>query len=585
MNKKFNNNYFFLALAFLSGGTLIWFTKPSNDETIDQTITASYDQAYKNKVFTCSMHPQIRQSEPGNCPICGMELIPLESDSREDTDPMAVRMSPAAIQLAGVSTTVAGDYDATKTIRLNGKVQEDERLVYSQVTHFAGRIEKLSVNFTGEYVTKGSPIAYLYSPQLVTAQQELHEAYKIRERQPHLYRAARRKLSNRKLSEQQIDQLIASGTVKEYFPVLAGQSGYAMTKKVNPGDHVNRGQILYEIANLSRVWVLFDIYESDLSLIRKGDTIRFEVSALPGQKFDGTIDYIDPVINPATRVAKARVVVRNADRLLKPGMFVSGEVNTRFVEAAGRLTVPKTAVMWTGKRSVVYVKQLTDEGVYFRMREVTLGPALGGAYRIEAGLQAGEEIAVNGTFSIDAAAQLAGKPSMMNPEEERGAMAGHDHGKRADEPDGRRVETSGNATEDPEFQSVLSELFSAYMPIKDALTGSDPAQTQQAAYSFLRTADQHIELSASPKIDPLTAAAKKIADSKNLEEARAAFAELSDRLFHALREYRAAVKGYRQYCPMAFDNTGAYWLSLSEEIRNPYFGSRMLRCGRVEEEL
>ena len=378
-------------------------------------------------VWTCSMHPQIRQNEPGSCPICGMDLIPLDDNNGEGIDPMAISMSPTAIQLANVVTAAVGSESAMKTIRLNGKVKEDERLIFSQTTHFPGRIEKLAVNFTGEYVSKGSIIASLYSPQLVTAEQELFEAYKIRESQPNLYRAAREKLTNWKLTKTQIDQIISTGKVTDQFPILADQSGYVTSKKVNLGDYVNRGQTLYEIANLSRVWVQFDVYESDMSWINKDDSIQFNISSLPGQTFKGKIDYIDPVINPKTRVTKARVVVQNNARVLKPEMFASGEVKAQLGKTSDQITVPKSAVMWTGKRSVVYVKLFSDQGLHFKMREVTLGPALGDDYIIKKGLEPGEEIAVNGTFSIDAAAQLAGKPSMMSPEG-GAAMTGHNHG-------------------------------------------------------------------------------------------------------------------------------------------------------------
>jgi Cu(I)/Ag(I) efflux system membrane fusion protein len=196
---------------------------------------------------------------------------------------------------------------------------------------------------------------------------------------------------------------------------------------INPGDYVTRGEAIYEIANLSKVWVLFDVYESDIVWVNKGDKVEFSVASLPGETFTGDISYLDPVIDPITRVAKARVEHSNAGGKLKPEMFATGLVEARLPGKSELPVVPKTAVMWTGKRSVVYVKADTDKGVNFIMREVTLGPSLGDSYVIESGLEEGEEIAVNGTFSIDAAAQLAGKPSMMNPEGGV-AMTGHDHG-------------------------------------------------------------------------------------------------------------------------------------------------------------
>ncbi len=367
-------------------------------------------------IWTCSMHPQIRQNEPGDCPICGMDLIPLENDDNQELDPMAISMSPTAMQLASVSTAIVGTTAPVKSVRLNGKIQEDERLVFSQTSHIPGRIEQLKVNFTGEYVRKGQVIASLYSPELVTAQEELFEAQKIKATQPALYQSAREKLKNWKLSEAQIEEILEEGETKEQFPIVADVSGYVISKNVNLGDYIRKGEAIYEIADLSKVWVLFDVYESDLAWIKKGDKVNFTVASLPGQEFNGTISFLDPVIDPRTRVAKARVEATNKGNTLKPEMFASGVVQAALENKANTLIVPKSAVMWTGERSVVYVKTPSDNGMHFMMREVVLGPEMGEGFIIKQGLEPGEEIAVHGTFSIDAAAQLAGKPSMMNPE-------------------------------------------------------------------------------------------------------------------------------------------------------------------------
>lgn len=583
-------------VATLAGGLLLGWAFFSRSSEAEHSHTEVING---ETVWTCSMHPQIRQNEPGSCPICGMDLIPLEDDNGEGIDQMAITMSPTAMQLANVVTAVVGSESVMKTIRLNGKVQEDERLIFSQTTHFPGRIEKLAVNFTGEYVSKGSVIANLYSPQLVTAQEELFETYKIRESQPNLFRAAREKLKNWKLTETQIDKIISTGKTQDQFPVLADQSGYVTTKRVNLGDYVKRGQTLYEIANLSRVWVQFDLYESDLSWINKGDSIQFNISSIPGQNFKGKIDYIDPVINSKTRVTKARVVVQNNDRVLKPEMFASGEAKAQLGKTVDQLTVPKSAVMWTGKRSVVYVKLSSDQGLHFKMREVTLGPALGDSYIIQNGLEPGEEIAVNGTFSIDAAAQLAGKPSMMS-QEGGAAMIGHNHGTMpaSKTEHDNKSELQVNELEqtyesDPAFQAQLKTVFSTYLPVKDALIESDVTSANKKA-EILREAidavdmrlvkgDAHMEWMKDLHV--LQKATEEIKNEPDLEKARIMLSPLSDQLFHTLKKFQVGVDGYRQYCPMAFDNKGAFWLSDSDQIRNPYFGDAMLTCGSVEEEL
>ena len=400
-----------LAIGLLLG----WLIFGGSEAKVTEEHQHEYgaEEVAGETTWTCSMHPQIRQQEPGDCPICGMDLIPLEEEQNGEVDPNAVSMSATAMQLANIKTTIVGAAEPLKVVRLNGKVQEDERLIFSQSSHIPGRIEDLLVNFTGDYVKKGQVIASVYSPDLVTAQEELFEAQKIKDTQPQLFAAAKEKLKNWKLTDEQINQILTSETAQQTFEVKAEVSGYVIKKMVNTGDYVRRGQAIYEIADLSKVWILFDVYESDLTWINKGDKVSYTIESLPGETFEGTIDYLDPVINPKTRVAKARVVQSNKGLKLKPEMFVSGKVEAKLPQTDA-LVVPKTAVMWTGVRSVVYVKSETGQGVYFNMREVDLGPALGESYVVENGVQQGEEIAVNGTFSIDAAAQLAGKVSMMS---------------------------------------------------------------------------------------------------------------------------------------------------------------------------
>ncbi|MBN2424778.1 MAG: efflux RND transporter periplasmic adaptor subunit [Calditrichaceae bacterium] len=376
-------------------------------------------------IWICSMHPQIRQNEPGDCPICGMDLIPLENET-DVINPLALRMSPAAMQLADIQTMTVQKAQPVKAIYFNGKIEIDERLLFTQSSHIPGRIEALSVNFTGDYMEKGRVIATVYSPELVMAQEELFEARKIKDVQPQLFIAAKEKLKNWKLGEGQINAILSSGQTQEAFPIIADVSGYVTKKMVSPGDYITKGKGLYRMADLSSIWLLLDVYESDLPWIKKGDKVNFTVSALPGDNFSGVIDYIDPVIDPETRVAKARVEAVNKGFKLKPGMFASAVVKARFIGQSKQIIVPKTAVMWTGKRSLVYVKNASETGVSFIHRNVTLGPDLGEAYIVESGLREGEEIAVNGVFSIDAAAQLAGKPSMINrPENDDTVQADH----------------------------------------------------------------------------------------------------------------------------------------------------------------
>jgi Cu(I)/Ag(I) efflux system membrane fusion protein len=196
---------------------------------------------------------------------------------------------------------------------------------------------------------------------------------------------------------------------------------------VSTGDYVKEGTQLLEVIDLSKVWVMFDAYESDLPWIKKGDVINFTVQSLPGKTYSSRVSYVDPFIDASTRVAELRVEIDNPGMDLKPEMFASGILESEMTGRSDQLLIPKSAVLWTGKRAVVYVKLAHKEMPAFQYREIILGPDAGDNYIVASGLSEGEELAVNGVFKIDAAAQLAGKTSMMNPEGEKSA-SGHDHG-------------------------------------------------------------------------------------------------------------------------------------------------------------
>ena len=313
-----------------------------------------------------------------------MDLIPLkQGGGTTNTDPNAIHMTDAAAQLANVLTSVVSKQNPVKEFRLYGKVQADERLLQSQVSYFPGRIEKLFVNFTGEGVRKGQTLALIYSPDLVTAQQELLETAKTKSSQPVLYEAAKDKLRQWKLSENQIAAIESSGKVKTDFEVFANTTGIVSARRVNNGDYISPGSVLFDVADLSHVWIMFDAYESDLPYLSQGQKVSFTFQALPGEDYSGNISFIDPVLDPVTRVARVRVEISNQGGKLKPEMFATGIVKANLNQYKDKLVIPRTAVLWTGKRSVVYVKQTgTDEPV-FKIREIELGPMLGNSYVVD----------------------------------------------------------------------------------------------------------------------------------------------------------------------------------------------------------
>ena len=287
MKKILKNKYVRISLLLIAGVIIGWVIKPGNKGSSDSSTSTTQESQTKEQIWTCSMHPQIRRNEPGQCPICGMDLIPLNSESNSEGNPMAISMSETAMQLANVQTMVVKNQKAIKEVRMPGKVQADERLVFSQVSHIPGRIEQLMVNFTGEEIKKGQTLALIYSPELVTAQEELLEARKIRDVQPGLYEAAKEKLKNWKLTEEQIQKIISGGKVHDKFPILADVSGVVLKKWANTGDYIMKGMPVFDIVDLSKVWILFDVYESDIQWIREGSKVEFTIQSIPGEFFNG----------------------------------------------------------------------------------------------------------------------------------------------------------------------------------------------------------------------------------------------------------------------------------------------------------
>ena len=378
-------------------------------------------------VWTCSMHPQIKLDKPGKCPICAMDLIPLQKNVSGDApaESSDIQLSDEAVALADVQTTRVSKENPVKTIRLYGKIVSDERSLQSQTAYVGGRIEKLAVEFTGETVRKGQNLATIYSPELFTAQQELLQANQMQ--QPQLLQAAREKLRLWNMTEEQIDHILKSGKASPTVEIKANTSGIVTTKRVNRGDYVSQGSVLFDIANLSRVWAMFDAFETDLPYLNKNDKVEFTLPAFPGKKFSGRVSFIDPMLNPNTRTARVRVEVAN-DRLeLKPEMYATAKVEASLKQYKGRIVIPQSAVLWTGKRSVVYVRRPDHSIPTFQLREIELGPALGGAYVVVDGLDEGEHVVTNGAFAIDASAQLEGKRSMMNNDGEQPHNQAH-HG-------------------------------------------------------------------------------------------------------------------------------------------------------------
>jgi Cu(I)/Ag(I) efflux system membrane fusion protein len=565
-----------LALAVGLGLGYLIFNEKDTLKGYEHAAMEMNDEA----IYTCSMHPQIRQNEPGDCAICGMDLIPL--DGNTSSDPTVLEMTEAAVKLANIQTTVLGQTGkAGKELTLSGKIQADERTAVSQVSHLFGRIEKLYVTFKGERVKKGQKVAEVYSPDLVAAQQELIEALKYQDVNASLVEAARKKLYYWKIPQSLVTQVEQSGKIQETFTIYAESSGVVSNRRVAVGDYVKRGEALFDLLNLNRLWVLFDAYEEDLANISVGNLVHFTTPAVPNRPFTTKINFIDPTINPQTRVASLRGEITNLGNKLKPEMFVTGTLKAR-INTSAQLTVPKSAVMWTGTRSVVYVKVPNMEIPSFKFRTIELGEGIGADYLVKNGLEAGEEVVTNGAFTIDAAAQLNNQASMMNQDV-------HIKGAESTNDIPNHQENTPTA-----FQKQLNDLANEYLNLKDAFVETNDKAATKSVLVFLKAlekvdmslvkGDAHLYWMKQLKVFEIHGI--KISQLKDIEAQRKQFQFVSNALINSIQAFGTKGKAlYKQHCPMAFGNAGADWISDEKGIHNPYFGDKMMKCGIVKGEL
>ncbi|MGE4423069.1 MAG: efflux RND transporter periplasmic adaptor subunit [Pseudodesulfovibrio sp.] len=461
----------------------------------DHDLEAHFDEDGKI-VWTCSMHPQVRLPEPGKCPICFMDLIPLKLHEEKGRESLReITLSENARKLADITTEAVRRLDVAVATRMVGKVDYDETRVGNITAWAGGRVDKMYVDYTGDTVRKGQPMVSVYSPELLTAQAELIQAVKakrdlkassldlVRDSAARTEKAAREKLRLLGLTKGQVDRVVREGKASDHITLYAPQSGVVIRKDVNEGQYVKTGASIYSIADLSSLWVVLEAYESDLPWVALGQSVEFRTDAYPGKVFKGKVVYIDPLVNEKTRTVKVRLVVSNKDGSLKPGMLVratqrKGETAKKSGESP--LVIPASAPLVTGKRAVVYVASPDKPGVY-EGREVVLGAKAGDHYIVESGLKEGELVVTKGNFKIDSAVQIVAKPSMMNP-------------------------ASGSEAVDGElpslFASKLGLLAQSFAELSDVVATEDLSQTHLAFARFnkaLRLIDNS-ELEGAPAL-------------------------------------------------------------------------------------
>lgn len=383
--------------------------------------------------YHCPMHPTMVSDRPGDCPICAMRMVPIEGEEHEAaghadvadastsgaepqepavSDRAAVRLSAQKQQLIGVKTSEVVRSPLRRVIRTVGRVTYDETRLRHVHTKIAGYVEKLHANATGELVREGQPLLEIYSPELLASQQEYLVALKARARTAgsllpgvadsgaELVASARRRLELFDLTDEQIGELERTGRAERTVTLYAPISGYVITRNVTQGERIEPGTMLLDVADLSRVWVLASIYEYELPFVRTGQKATMTLAYFPGRSFQGRVSLIYPTLDAATRTVQVRLEFPNPDLELKPEMYAEVQIEAEVGEG---LTVPESAVIETGTRSIVFVDR--GDGL-FEPREVEVGVRLADRYQILEGLAEGEKVLTSGNFFVDSESKL-----------------------------------------------------------------------------------------------------------------------------------------------------------------------------------
>jgi len=545
-------------------------------------LPAERTQAADDTVYTCAMHPEVRSDEPGICPKCAMDLVPV--DQAQEGGSNTVSLSPRAAALARIRTTpVSAVEGAVGARRLSGRVRPDESRQRTVTSWIDGRIDRLRVRTTGTRVGRGRVLATVYSPEVYAAHQDLLSAARqvqrlagaseaVRSAAEAAREAARDRLRLLGIEGAELAALERADAPTRSVRIRSPFGGTVLERLVSEGEYVRAGTPLFKVADLGAVWVELDAYESDLSLLTPGVRVELALEALAGQTVEGEVSFVDPVVDPRTGATHVRVEVQNPDGVLRPGMVAQGqlaiEASPEASDGSPTLMIPATAPLFTGRRAVVYVEVSEPGRPAYEARSVSLGPRIGEQFPVLAGLRAGEHVVTHGAFALDAELQLRGG-----------------HGMMAQGDDTTRLEVS------PALHDQLALVVTEMLHLGAHLAADDVTATERSVDALTAAvAEVSVTGEESAVVDAwralgLEQAVRQIGLAEGLEATR-----------RALPAVEAAIEGLLQAfgnptdrtvrvaeCPMAFGaGRSARWIQTGETITNAYRGQEMPTCGSFE---
>ncbi|MDB6094752.1 MAG: cusB 1 [Verrucomicrobia bacterium] len=532
-------------------------------------ISFASAQAAAPTLYQCPMHPWIKSDKPGGkCTICGMALVAAPAtDGAAAADPNLVTLTPSGASVIGVQTTAVRRATLVRTLRVTGIVDDDETRHRIIAARIPGRVERLFVNFVGAEVRAGAPLATIYSPAMLTAQRQYVErlragniAFSVSERS-----AARERLLELGLTEAEVDILEHTLEPTAMVTLRSPMSGTIVARDVYEGQELNKDQSeketrLFEIADFSSMWFVFDAYEPDLAWLRVGQAVKISSSTLAGRTLIAPIAFIDPTLNEMTRTARVRVVLENHDQALFHKQTALGEVRLELPEV---LIAPRRAVLQHGAEPIVFLEQQNHS---YLARRVRLGRVGDNDVEIISGLHDGDKVVTEGGLLLDGQAQLA-----------RAAITDDSHAKE-DSTTGAVASGKDSASSG---ETELAALALAAADSASALAADD-LETYRKQLPALRASLQaYMEADDVVTRNPLEVFLEGLRDRPDLRSARRDFEPFSTALADLARaRHLIAKKGLHVFqCPMAPVLGIGRWISRTSQIRNPFFGSAMLECG------
>jgi len=563
-------SYIKVALALVMGLIIGYFLFSPDEKVVQENHNHEKSEQVEEEWFTCSMHPSVRLDKEGTCPICGMNLIKAtSSNSHDSSSERSISLSDEAIKLAGIKTEKVSKKVLTKVIDAPAKIRFNDSEKSTETAQFDGRIELLPTNYIGQKIKNGDKIADIYSADLLQLHSELIEA--VKQRNNDVIEAYKTRFRLIEFPDSVINNLMKEKQAREYFSIYAQGSGIVTSINKRVKSLVKKGDVLVEINPTNTFWISAEIPESDSYLVKNDYSMKVNFSN--GMQKSLKIDFISPIVNEKTRTVEIRATDENKNEFYRNDLLAEAHIEILLKES---ITIYRTAVLWTGEQSYVYVKEQSENGPIYLLRKVKIGEANEYEVQIFEGLKESEEVVVNGVFKLDSAAQLAGIPSMMSHKDD-------EMNHIVKQVQMKKMEESISENEKIALKNVLDK----YLNLKNALIETDQEKSTNAVIelkNILTSSSKNESFLSNQDLKKLLLKVSELKKNSDVGKVRKEFINISEFMIHLVKKYSIdSSELYVQFCPMANSNDGAKWLSAEKNIRNPYFGNMMLECGEVLE--